>query len=210
MKTFESIDHFVNHYKKKKTIAKNIEINLNGNVHSFERRSTHNRDVIAKGQWDQYTFREDDFIANLGLELKINYYRYFDEKALFEVYFELLTPYGYYDKCQRLICPIYFYDKFITAEDYHLDGKFHYSKSIKDWTGLKFVNTRIDAYDFLDFRSNAFTEIKKELFYQSMYDRDTLEEVEFKNKWQINDKGQSPYFIEIIDITKSWEERDEI
>lgn len=210
MKTFESINHFVNHYKKKKTIPKNVNININGNVHSFERRSTHNRDVIDKGQWDQYIFREDDFLANLGLELKVNFYRYFEEKALFEVYFELLTPYGYFDKCERLICPIYFYNKFITDDDYHLDGKLHYSKSIKAWTGLQFVNTRLDAYDFLDFRSRAFDEIKKDLFYESMYDREPLQEAIFKNKWRLNDKGESPYFIEEIDITKSWEEEDEI
>lgn len=205
MKTFESINQFVNHYKRKKTIPKNVNIIINGNNHSFERWTTHNRTSIDMEQWDQYIFREDCF-TNLGLELKINYYRYFEEKAVFEVYFELLTPIGSSQECQRLICPIYFYDKFITADDYHLDGKSHYSDSIYKWTGLKFVNTRIDAYDFLDFRSNALDKIKKDLYYESMYDRSPLEEMEFKNKWKVNNKGESPYFSEINDITKSWGE----
>lgn len=206
MKTFESINQFVNHYKKKKTIPKNINIIINGTNHSFERWTTHNRDAIDMEQWDQYIFREDDFVANIGLELKLNYYRYFEEKALFEVYFELLTPVGRSHEWQRLICPIFFYDEFIKDNDYHLDGKFHYSDSIYKWTGLKFVNTRIDAYDFLDFRTKAYDKIKKDLYYASMCDRTLTEEVEFKNKWKVNIKGESPYFLEINNITKSWGE----
>lgn len=207
MKTFESINQFVNHYKTKMTIPKNVNIIINGNNHSFERWSTHNRNAMDMEEWDQYTFGEDIF-TNLGLVLKINYYRYFEEKALFEVYFELLTPMRSSPYFQRLICPFYFYDKSITDRDYELNGKSHYSDSIYKWTGLKFVNPRIQSLDFLDCRSKAFDEVKKDLFYGSMYDRNALEEMVFKNKWKINNKGESPFFLEVNDITKSWGEDD--
>lgn len=208
MKTFESITQFVNHYKKKKTIPSSATIVINGNDHSFERWSKHNRNAIDTEQWDQYTFREESY-TNLGIELKVNYYRYFDEKALFEVYFELLTPIGSSQQLEKLICPIYFYDQFITDKDYEVNGKPRFSDSIYKWTGLKFVNPRIQAHDFLDYRSKALDEIKKDLYYESMYDRIPIEEMVFKKKWKINNKGESPYFLEVIDITKSWGEDDE-
>lgn len=208
MKTFESIDYFVNHYKKKITIPTTVDIIINGNVHTFRRTSFHNRQKIDTNQWDRYTFKEDDSIGKLGIQLKANFYRYFDEKALFEVYFELQTPFGNSQNLEKHICPIYFYDKFITEDDYHLDGKQHYSESLKKWTGLKFVNTRIDAYDFIDFRLNAFNNLKSDLFYDSMYDREPHEEAIFKSKWAFNDKGESPYFKEITSPPNVWEESD--
>lgn len=44
-------------------------------------------------------------------------------------------------------------------------------------------------------RSEALVEIKKDLYYESMYDRTPTEEAEFKNKWKIKKVGESPYFF---------------
>lgn len=137
------------------TIPSSVNIVINGNDHLFERRLKHNRNAIDMEQWDQYIFREDG-VTNLCLELKVNYYRYFDEKALFEVYFELLPPMGCSQQFQRLVCPTYFYEKFITDDDYQ-----HYSDSIYKWTGLIFVNTRIGYYDFLDFKIGSLSRNKE-------------------------------------------------
>ena len=194
MITFESMEHFVNHYKRKKTIPSTVDITINGNVHSLTRRTFHNNEGIDQWQWDKYKFEEPFDIAVLGIKLWVNYFHYFDEKVLFEAYFEWDHPWGdtMHVKLDKLICPIYFYDKFITEEDYLYKGTVPvYSEPLLKWLGMKFVNPRLHTHDFLDLRLNAFDKLVKELHAKAI----------FKKKCRINDKNA---LNDIIPVSNSW------
>lgn len=199
MKPFESLNHFVEHYKKKVTIPKNIEVIINENKHTLERYSIHNKQDIGFNQWDRYIFREDNF-DNIDIRLKVNYYRYFDEKALFEAFFE----FNHNDI--RWISPIYFYDQFVNSKDNHFE-RVYYSKTLENWTGLKWIDTsRWESKSLDKYRLNAFEELKKELYYTVIHSsRDSINEI----KWEIDEKGESPYFREIEYIPNSWKCEDD-
>lgn len=203
MKPFESLNHFVEHYKKKVTIPKNIEIIINGNKHTLERYSIHNKQDIGFNQWDSYIFREDNF-DNIDIRLKVNYYRYFDEKALFEAFFE----FNHNDI--RWISPIYFYDQFVNSKDTHFE-RVYYSKTLENWTGLKWIDTsRWESKSLDEYRLNAFEELKKELYYTVIHSsRDSTDEIIYRRKWEIDEKGESPYFKKIEYIPNSWKCEDD-
>ncbi|WP_026673993.1 hypothetical protein [Alkalihalobacterium bogoriense] len=201
MKPFESLNHFVNHYKKKVTIPKTIEISINGKTHSFTRDSIHNKQDIGFNQWDKYIFKEG-YSDNLDLLLKVNFYRYFDEKALFEAFFE------FNHRNIKWISPIYFYDQFVYSKDF---DSVRYSESLENWTGLKWIDTtRFESASLDNLRLDSFEELKKDLFYDSIHsERDPYEEEVYRLKWDINDKGDSPYFKKIEGTPNSWDNEDD-
>ncbi|QSO48473.1 hypothetical protein [Alicyclobacillus mengziensis] len=193
MITFESMEHFVNHYKGKKTIPSTVDVTINGNVHSFTRRTVHNQDAIDKWQWDKYEFEEPFDLAVLGIKLRVNYFRLFGEKVLFEAYFEWDHLYGS-RSIEKLICPIYFYDKFVTDEDYLYEGSVPvYSEPLYKWLAMKFTNPRLHTHDFLDLRLAAFDKLVKELHAKAIFQR----------KCKINDRNA---LKDIIPVPASWKD----
>jgi hypothetical protein len=200
MITFESINHFVDHYKEKKTIPSTANIIINGVAHLFERETQHNKDKIDTAQWDKYMFREVDSISyGIGIRLYANYFRYLEDKVLFEVFFEIGED-SRNKWFRKLICPIYFYDRFITDEDYVINatkGTTVHSEILEKWTSLKFINANVSSIDFINHRLNAFDKLLKELYAKTVFQR--------KNK-----PGNYKNFKLLSEVPNSWFANDEI
>lgn len=58
MKSFNSINDFIDYYNQKQTIPSSVAIIINGKEHVFTRSSRHNNDQITKRMIDNYRFVE--------------------------------------------------------------------------------------------------------------------------------------------------------
>lgn len=190
MKTFDSVAEFINYYNNKQTIPTSFSITLNGNEHTFRRTSTHNNDSIGKRMFDRYNFVEEEFYG-LGIELSINYYRYFELKVILEAYFS------------------FYHDKDADFEQY----KDAVSNSLEKWTGLRWVNINQVSNAFKDFRQNAYMNARKDLAYDlpfHIYDADddglftNFIDLKRKDKWEIDEEGKSHYFSGLFEIPDYW------
>lgn len=207
MKTFNSLDHFVEHYKNKLTIPSTADIIINDKLHSFNRISHHNKITIGFNQWDCYTF-EEGFMDSIDLYLKVNFYRYFEEKTIFEAFFEF--NHKHHSQMIKWICPIYFYDQFVYGEKHKFEGVC-INKTLKNWTGLDWIDvTRFKSDSLSDLRLDAFNKMKNDLFYaNSIRDLEAIEVKAYQNKWKIDDKGNSPFFNEIEYAPTSWHDEED-
>lgn len=206
MKSFVSVTDFINHYNNRQTIPSSVSITINGNEHVFRRTSTHNRDLITKRMFDSYQFVEDENYG-LGIELTVNYYRYFEMKVILEAYFSF-----YHDKETLFLSPIYFYDKFICDEEFeqYINA---ISDSLEKWTGLKWVNMNRATNAFNDIRQSAYLNAQKDLAYELPFhiygDEESSIVTRFidlkrKDKWKINEEGESRYFSESLVVPDYW------
>lgn len=132
---------------------------------------------------DNYTFKEND-ADGLGIELNINYYRYFEAKGIVEAYMLFFIEETLY------LHPIYFYNRFVTDPDFQ-PYIYAVSNSLEKWTSLKWINTDSAPNAFAEARSNAYHDIRKDLFYQqtTLNDKD-------------NDHGI--YFDTSIEVPECW------
>ncbi|SOC24570.1 hypothetical protein SAMN05880501_11758 [Ureibacillus xyleni] len=206
MKTFDSVTDFINHYNNRQTISTSVSITLNGNEHTFLRTSTHSNDKIAKRMFDSYQFVEEENYG-LGIELTVNYYRYFEMKIILEAYFSF-----YHDKETFLLSPFYFYDKFVSDEDFE-QYKDSISDSLEKWTGLKWVNINRVQNAFNDIRLNTYMKAHKDLAYELPFhiykDEESSMVTNFidlkrKDKWKIDEEGKSRYFTEPLVVPEYW------
>lgn len=206
MKSFDSVTDFINHYNNRQTIPTSVSITINRNEHVFRRTTTHNQDKIAKRMFDSYQFVEDENYG-LGIELTVNYYRYFEMKVILETYFNF-----YHDKETLLLSPIYFYDKFVRHEDFE-QYKYAVSDSLEKWTGLKWVNINKVPNAFNDIRLNSYMNAQKDLAYELPFHIYGNEEssivtnfidLKRKEKWKFNEEGKSRYFSEPLEVPDYW------
>ncbi|WP_431810638.1 hypothetical protein [Lysinibacillus capsici] len=204
MKPFPSITEFINYYNKKQTIPSNIAININDTPHEFIRKSRHNTETITKRMVDNYTYKEND-TDGLGIELHINYYRYFEAKAIVEAYMLFFIEETLY------LHPIYFHNRFVTDTDFepYINSV---SISLEKWTSLKWINTDIAPNAFAEARANAYSNIQKDLFYllptiinsDFRLELSVLSNTSRKKKWLLDDKGESKYFNKPFEVPEYW------
>ncbi len=209
MKTFPSIAEFINYYNEIQTIPSTISITINDAVHEFKRTSHHNKDNISKSMVDNYTLVETEN-CGLSIELHVNYYRYFEAKAIVEAYMAF-----FHDEDVLYLHPLYFYNHFVTDAEFapYIDA---ISNSLEKWTGLKWVNVNEAPNAFADIRNEAYCNIQKDLFYLlptlinsstdielDSHTLDTLKEAR-KKKCLIDDHGQSRYFKKPFEVPEFW------
>lgn len=207
MKTFPSIAELINYYNEKLTIPSRIAVTINGSVHEFKRTSTHNKDKISKGMVDNYSFVEDEN-CGLGIELHVNYYRYFEAKQIVEAY--LLF---FHDEKVPYLHPIYFHKSFVSDDEF-APYKNQTSTSLEKWTGLKWINLNNSPDAFADIRAGAYRNIKKDLISlvpplidpELEADQQILDHLtaKYKKKWLINEHGQSAYFKKPFEVPEYW------
>lgn len=209
MKSFNSMTDFINYYNQKQTIPSSVAITINGKEHEFTRTSHHNNNQITKRMTDNYRFIEEEN-CGLGIELHVNYYRYFEAKVIAETYFIF-----FHDEEILYLNPIYFYNKFVNDDDFH-HCKDAVSNSLEKWTGLKWVNINRMPNAFEDIRSKAYSEVQKDLFYElpsliKEFDDEELDPMvtyvineKRKKKWHMDRKGDSPYFSEPLEVPDVW------
>lgn len=209
MAVYSSMTELINYYNEKQTIPSRIAVTINGSVHKFKRTSTHNKDKISKGMIDNYTFVEDEN-CGLGIELHVNYYRYFEAKQIVEAYMVF-----FHDEDVLYLHPLYFYNRFLTDADFapYINAT---SDSLERWTGLKWMNINNAPNAFADIRDEAYSKIKADSFYlvpplvdpaiESELDQSILDlfNENYKKHWLIDEHGQSPYFNKPFEVPEIW------
>lgn len=205
MKSFNSINDFIDYYNQKQTIPSSVAIIINGKEHVFTRSSCHNNNQITKRMIDNYRFVEKEN-CGLGIELYVNYYRYFEAKVIVEAYFLF-----FHDEETLYLNPVYFHKKFASDDDFN-HCKDAVSDSLEKWTGSKWVNINQANNAFIDIRSKAYKDVQKDLFYDHLsyisgFDNEVTDPVvtysineQRKKKWLMDEKGDSPYFSEPLEV----------
>ncbi|MBL5769343.1 hypothetical protein HV402_18675 [Bacillus sporothermodurans] len=207
MKPFNSVEAFVKHYEFKNSIPTEVRIAMDGQERRYIRDSK-SQYIIEKGRIDRYEFKEySDFTYPLP-QLKVNFLRYFDIKKIVEAYFLLEDIDG-----QEFLSPIYFDEKFITADDF----KQFPNEAIIEQFNFKWVNLNEVPLAFQKERKLAYQEANKALFYEFVaFKQDLRKEMKLKalftpgketweQKWKVDlFTGESPYFTEVVEPNDFW------
>lgn len=207
MKSFNSIEEFVKHYEFKNSIPTEVTIEVGGKERRYV-RGGRTQYVIEKEPLDRYEFKEYGDLTGTLPQLKVNYLRYFEMKKIVEAYFLLADEDG-----QEYLSPIYFDEKFITADDF----KPFPNEDIIEQFNLKWANLNNVPSAFQEERAISYKETIKGLFYEFEAFKNNLQkEMKFKaiftpgqetweQKWKINlFTGKSPYFTEVVEPDDFW------